>query len=72
MLDEVPGRMQAVLISRAGSRGCPVRLEPGQGRRVKPRHGSTQRNRLPHRQRHNRLLAFHQRMAHDNHASPES
>ncbi len=50
--------------------GCPVRLEPGQSRRVKPCHRRSQSGWLARWQLHNRL-PFDQRTTHDNHASPE-
>ncbi len=66
VLDEVPGRKQAVLIPCAGSRGRPVGLEPRESRRVKTRHGRADRRGLALGQRDDWLLSFDRQVAHGN------
>jgi hypothetical protein len=64
VLDEVPGRKQAVLIPHTSSRSRPVSLKPSESRRVKTRHSRPDRRRLALRQWDNRLLPFYQPVAH--------
>ncbi len=71
VLDEVPRRKQALLISRPRSGSRPVGLEPSQSRRVKPGHRRTEGGGLAHRQRHDRLLISYQHGTHSGVLPPE-